>query len=603
MSSAHQAGRHRAPRGRERHRPPSGPAAARFLAAGALGSAALMALPAGPALAADHPAVPAPSAGGFGAGAQPVQLFSNLAPVTPSLLDQLRGVLANGSGSVSVSGYPLGIFGGSLGLTLGADGGALSVGAGIGMGGDIKVSAADTPPATSLGAQIVGQVSTNLTTPAGTTIMSGKAQVNFNILNPAGSSATGQLGVGPVQFSQTMPLGNSAVSAGPNASDQGGGGAGAQTVAFRPVSFGSQVGVQAVGTIPFTYEGLVHALALIGGTEAGLTVDQIFPPPTPQQVIDGDFAQLASSSFLAQHALMPPPGAPVGPAVPYLVLSTPDGLLNTATGAIIAPGEPVSPVTGLPDSAGGTTGAAILPGPPAPSPPLTPQQLIDGDFAQFPGTPGTPPLTPQQVIDGDFAQFPGGPGTPPPAAVPAPAVPGTQAPPFYDPFTGVRLSALDPATAPDGIMAATAATPAASAPASPALADQAPQAPASPAAADQAPADQAPAAPAPSTLTDQAPAPSAPADPAPAGAPVASPVLADQAAPDAVTAPVPPAPVDPAPVAPVVADQAPPDAAPAAPASTPAFVAADPSAGSDPQSVSFETALAGSGGGDGGGSA
>jgi hypothetical protein len=441
--------------GRGRHRQPTrtvgelvaipGQAGAKFLAVGALGSVAMMALPAvasaaatsgssaataaspaisltadalpAPAAAVPAPAVPlslppapspaaspsaapslpgpsavtsqpppptAPAQDAFGAGAQPVPLFNNLTPIGPTFLQTVVASIASKTLNVGVSFFD-GV-GGSVQLALSLGGSAVTLGAGVGGGGSATFNVTGTPPPTEPSVRFVGTATTEFFG------IGAQAVADINPANLPDSSVTVS---GPGVTATTPLFAPSTVTVG----------------ATRDLgTFGLELSGQTVVTFPLTLKDFLAANALMGSMEVGPTPDLFFPPaaspenpsPTPQAGTSSDATQLQAQ-----------------PPIPFLFINTSAGPVNTTDGSIGTPGETINPVTGVPGSISGTTGSALLPD-----------------------------------------QF-----TFPPAPAPAPDT-GPQ--PFFDPFTGLQLTGLDPAPETAGTaQTTTGAPPAAAGPAQP----------------------------------------------------------------------------------------------------------------------------------------
>jgi hypothetical protein len=102
-----------------------------------------------------------------------------------------------------------------------------------------------------------------------------------------------------------------------------------------------------------------RAMAAMAAADGGPPMSTWYPDPTPQDRINEAFGQLAQTQGVQIGGV---DGLPAQPPVPYLEI----GAVQNRSGSIPGvapglPGEPINPVTGLPDSASSTQGPAFLP--------------------------------------------------------------------------------------------------------------------------------------------------------------------------------------------------------------------------------------------------
>jgi hypothetical protein len=381
--------------------------------------------PAAATTAAAAPPVAAPSPPAM-PSAPPVQLYNNLVPVTPTTMQAIQQYLSSTSGSVRVAGFtPVGV-GGMLQVFDGPNGGGLAVGVGVGLpGASVKVTAGDQAPTqTSLGFQTTATFQTPTT--YRDTVSVG---TDTNLLNAAGLQ---DLGKTTLKGSYTFPgglvspqVGASAVvgpdTAGPGPNQV----TGNATVGGR-VRVGSSE-LSGLFVVKMTAAEFNRAMAVMAAADGGPPLSTWYPDPTPQDRINEVFGQLAQTQGVQIGGV---DGLPAQPPVPYLEI----GAVQNPSGSIpgIAPGvpgEPVNPVTGLPDSATGTQGPAFLPDqfmqPAQPAPAVNQFPATDalGNPTGYYGDPMIWIPSPDQPATGVPA--PGGPAQPGGSApaVPAPAVP------------------------------------------------------------------------------------------------------------------------------------------------------------------------------------
>ncbi len=494
-----------------------GQAGLRVLAAGALGSAALMSMPAGMASAASAPGPvaasltasvrPAPAPGVPAPQLTVPQLpdvtfnlpqpvpFLDLPAGTPGLLSTTApapavsapisdntapspGAQPGGAVSGSISGA-LGPVGGTLGLSCGSANCALTIGYLAGFGGSARVAVSPSPPPTAFSVDAGAQASANV----GGVGLTGGGSVSLT--NPNGLQLFGRVS--------------------------------------------TPVGVQGTvsGTVPpSVLAGIGEADSNAAAAEAGLYAAPPPPPPTPNQQVAQGFADLAN--------------------------------IGTGSGPSLAS---VLAGIGEADSNAAAAEAGLYAAPPPTPTQLTPAQRIDQGFSPVSAN------DPASIVQQDFAALTAsgvGAGTGAgdlsnllglqpagPVAGQLPAVP------YISNLTTPDGTVINPLTP-------TAIVPATPAAATPAPADQAPAAPAGqtpPASGPQSQAD--PAQPSASVQPGPTDQPSAPVAAAPDTATV--PPVPVAAAPD--IQPPAPAPVTPD-VEPIVTDSQPaaPDIQPPAPA-------------------------------------
>jgi hypothetical protein len=434
--------------------------------------------------------------------AAPVQLYNNLVPVTPTTLQAIQQYLSSTSGSVRVAGFtPVGV-GGMVQIFTGPDGGAVAVGVGVGLpGASVKVAAGDqVPTQTSLGFQ--GTATFQTPTTYRDTVSVG---TDTNLLNAAGLQDFGKT---TLKGSYTFPgglvspqVGASAVI-GPDTAGPGPNQVTGNTTVGGRVRVGSSE-LSGVFVVKIPMDEFNRAMAAMAAADGGPPMSTWYPDPTPQDRINEAFGQLAQTQGVQIGGV---DGLPAQPPVPYLEI----GAIQNPSGSIPGvapglPGEPINPVTGLPDSASGTQGPAFLPDqfmqPAQPTPAVNQFPATDalGNPTGYYGDPMIWIPSPDQPATGVPA--PGGPAQPGgsapavPAPVPSTTGDGVTAPAVPAP----AVPAPVPSTTGDGVSA-----PAVSAPAVPA--------PAVPAPAVPAPAVPAPAVPAPvpSTTGDASPAAAVP---------------------------------------------------------------------------------------------
>ena len=413
--------------------------------------------------------------------APPVQLYNNLVPVPPTMMQAIQQYLSSLSGSVRVAGFtPVGA-GGMVQVFNGPNGGGLAVGVGVGLpGASVKVTAGDQAPTqASLGFQTTATFQTPTT--YRDTVSVG---TDTNLLDAAGSQDFGKTtlkgsytfpgGFISPQAGMSVVVGPDTVGPGPN--DVTGNG----TVGGR-VRVGSSE-LSGLFVVKMTTADFNLAMAAMAAADGGPPMSTWYPDPTPQDRINQVFGQLAQTQGVQVGGV---DGLPAQPPVPYLEI----GGIQNPSGSIpgIAPGVPgetINPVTGLPDSASGTQGSALLPGQFAQPAPAVSQ-------FQFPATDALGNPTGYYYTD-------------PMIAAPAPGQPSADQTPAPVPQAAQPAAGQTAPVAPADQ----------SAPAVPAVpADQsAPAVPAAPAAVPAVPADQsAPAVPA-------APAASGPPAPDPSSA-------------------------------------------------------------------------------------
>jgi hypothetical protein len=372
------------------------------------------------------PAAPSPPAM---PSAPPVQLYNNLVPVTPTMLQAIQQYLSSTSGSVRVAGFtPVGV-GGMVQIFTGPDGGAVAVGVGVGLpGASVKVAAGDqVPTQTSLGFQSTATFQTPTT--FRDTVSVG---TDTNLLNAAGLQ---DLGKTTLKGSYTFPgglvspqVGASAVI-GPDTAGPGPNQVTGNTTVGGRVRVGSSE-LSGLFVVKIPMDEFNRAMAAMAAADGGPPMSTWYPDPTPQDRINEAFGQLAQTQGVQIGGV---DGLPAQPPVPYLEI----GAVQNRSGSIPGvapglPGEPINPVTGLPDSASSTQGPAFLPDqfmqPAQPAPAVNQFPATDalGNPTGYYGDPMIWIPSPHQSA----TPAPGGSAQPGSSApvVPAPAVPAPAVP-------------------------------------------------------------------------------------------------------------------------------------------------------------------------------
>jgi hypothetical protein len=387
------------------------------------------------AAAASPPAAPAPPAM---PSAAPVQLYNNLVPVTPTTLQAIQQYLSSTSGSVRVAGFtPVGV-GGMVQVFAGPDGGAVAVGVGVGLpGASVKVAAGDqVPTQTSLGFQ--GTATFQTPTTFRDTVSVG---TDTNLLDAAGLQDFGKTtlkgsytfpgGLVSPQVGAAAVIGPDTAGPGPNQVT------GNATVGGRVRVGSSELSGLFVVKIPM--DEFNRAMAAMAAADGGPPMSTWYPDPTPQDRINEVFGQLAQTQGVQVGGVG---GLPAQPPVPYLEI----GAIQNPSGSIPGvapglPGEPINPVTGLPDSASGTQGPAFVPDqfmqPAQPAPAVN----------QFPATDALGNPTGGPAPDGPAQPGGSAPAIPAPAIpAPVPSTTGDASPaaatPVYNPVIDTGMGTL-----------------------------------------------------------------------------------------------------------------------------------------------------------------